>query len=167
MLGKLQYLLLPNSAPIMQIKIDDLTGKEIADFLDQHIQEMRSVSPPESKHALDIHGLRKPEITFWTIWDEQILSGCGALKEWDPLHGEIKSMRVAPQYRRKRVASRLLQHILEEAKARNYHRLSLETGSMPFFEPARQLYQKFGFHYCPPFGHYKEDPNSVFMSLQL
>jgi putative acetyltransferase len=151
----------------MQIKVDDLTGHEITDFLDQHIQEMRSVSPPESKHALDINGLRKSEITFWTIWDEQTLAGCGALKELDPIHAEIKSMRVAPQYRRKGVASRLLQHILEEAKTRSYCRLSLETGSMPFFEPARQLYQKFGFQYCPPFGYYKEDPNSVFMTLLL
>jgi putative acetyltransferase len=151
----------------MQIKIDDLTGHEIADFLDQHIQEMRSVSPPESKHALDISGLRKPDITFWSVWDTETLAGCGAIKELDPFQGEIKSMRVALPYRRKGVASLLLRHLIAEAKLRKYHKLSLETGSMPFFEPARQLYQKFGFVYCAPFASYREDPNSVFMSLLL
>ncbi|HYE73520.1 MAG TPA: GNAT family N-acetyltransferase [Blastocatellia bacterium] len=151
----------------MKIKVDDLTGPEIAELLEQHINEMRAISPPESKHALDLDGLRKPEITFWTIWDGESLAGCGALKELDPSHGEIKSMRTAPEYRKNGIATMILQHIIDEAKRRNYQRLSLETGSMPFFEPARQLYLKFGFVYCEPFADYKEDPNSRFMTKEL
>lgn len=151
----------------MKIKVDDLTGTEVAELLEQHICDMRAVSPPESKHALDLNGLRQPEITFWTIWDETSLAGCAALKELDPSYGEIKSMRTAPEYRNKGVAKMLLGHIIDEAKRRNYSGLSLETGAMPFFAPARQLYLKFGFVYCGPFAEYKEDPNSVFMTKEL
>ncbi len=151
----------------MKIRIDDLTGPEIAALLEQHLCEMRDVSPPESKHALDLNGLRQPDITFWTVWDGTALAGCGALKELDRFHAEIKSMRTASEYRNKGVASKLLQHIIAEAKSRNYKRLSLETGSMPYFEPARQLYLKFGFVYCGPFADYKEDPNSVYMTKEL
>lgn len=114
------------------MKIDDLRGCEIAEFLKEHIREMKSVSPPESKHALDLEGLRKPEITFWTVWDEGRLIGCGAIKELGADHAEIKSMRTAASYRGKGVASMLLQHILKEAKLRGYRRISLKTGSMPF-----------------------------------
>lgn len=148
----------------MEIKVDDLSGSEIAEFLEEHIKEMKSVSPPESKHALDLAGLRKPEITFWTVWDGGILIGCGAIKELEADHAEIKSMRTIAAYRGKGVASMLLQHILHEAKLRGYWRISLETGSMPFFNPARNLYAKYGFKNCAPFSSYKEDPNSVFMS---
>lgn len=151
----------------MKIIIDDLSGTKIAEFLAEHIKDMKAVSPPESKHALDLEGLRKPEITFWTVWDGQNLIGCGALKELDDMHGEIKSMRTASAYRQKGVASMLLQYIISQAKLRGYRRLSLETGAMPFFEPARKLYAKFGFEYCPPFSNYKEDPNSVFMTNML
>jgi putative acetyltransferase len=151
----------------MKIRIDDLTGPEIALLLEQHLSEMRDVSPPESKHALDLNGLRQPDVTFWTVWDGTALAGCGALKELDQSHGEIKSMRTASEYRNKGVASKLLRHIINEAKRRSYKRLSLETGSMPYFEPARQLYLKFGFVYCDPFAGYREDPNSVFMTKEL
>ena len=151
----------------MKILLDDLTGTEIAGLLEQHLQEMRAVSPPESKHALDLEGLRRPEITFWTVWDGASRAGCGALKELDPSHAEIKSMRTAPEHRNKGVATMLLRHILAEATRRNYRRLSLETGSMPFFESARRLYRKFGFACCGPFGDYKEDPNSVFLTKEL
>lgn len=151
----------------MEILVDDLSGRDIAEFLDEHIQDMKAVSPPESKHALDLAGLRQPEITFWTVWHGATLVGCGALKELAAGHGEIKSMRVASAYRKQGVASQLLQHILTEARRRNYQRLSLETGSMAFFEPARQLYTKFGFEYGPPFASYVEDPNSVFMTKNL
>jgi putative acetyltransferase len=151
----------------MKIKIDDLTGTEVAELLEQHIRDMKAISPPESKHALDLEGLRKPEITFWTVWDGTSLAGCGAIKELDSSHAEVKSMRTAPEYRNRGVAAMLLQHIIDEAKQRNYRRLSLETGSMPFFEPARRLYLKFGFVYCGPFADYKEDPNSVFMTREL
>lgn len=151
----------------MEIKVDDLRGVEIARLLEQHLQDMRATSPLESVHALDLEGLRIPEITFWTIWEVDALAGCGAIKELDPHHGEIKSMRTAPEFRHKGVASLMLIHIIEEARKRNYKRLSLETGSMIFFEPARRLYRKFGFEPCAPFSDYAEDPNSVFMTMRL
>lgn len=151
----------------MEIRIDDLSDPRIEAFLDEHIQEMKSISPPESKHALDIESLRKPGITFWSAWQEEELVGCGALKELDASHAEIKSMRVSPKHRGNRLASKLLSHILAEAKSRGYEKLSLETGSMAFFQPARKLYQKFGFTYCGPFSDYKKDPNSVFLSLDI
>lgn len=139
-------------------------GSEIAALLEEHIRDMKSVSPPESKHALDLDGLRNPEITFWTIWDGDQLVGCGALKELNSRHGEIKSMRTASLYQRSGVGSKMLSHIVNEAKTRNYERLSLETGSMAYFEPARKLYDKFGFIRCAPFADYVEDPNSVFLT---
>lgn len=151
----------------LHIRVDDLTGPEIADFLDEHIRDMKAISPPESKHALDLEGLRKPEITFWTVWDDQTLVGCGAIKELGPRHGEIKSMRTSASHRRKGVATFVLRHILREAEARGYGRLSLETGSMPFFEPARLLYKRHGFQECAPFADYRLDPNSVFMEKEL
>jgi putative acetyltransferase len=151
----------------MHILIDDLSGAPIADFLAEHIRDMRATSPPESKHALDLEGLRRPEITFWVVLDGPEIAGCGALKELNGRHGEIKSMRTAVSYRGQGVASLLLKHIIDEAQSRGYTRLSLETGSMPFFEPARQLYARFGFEPCPPFADYREDPNSVFMTREL
>jgi len=151
----------------MRITIDDLSGKEIAEFLEEHINDMQGISPPESKHALDLEGLRTPEITFWTVWVDQTLVGCGALKELNTGHAEIKSMRTSSLVRQKGVASKLLQHMLTVARNRGYGRLSLETGSMPFFAPARQLYTRSGFIYCEPFADYREDPNSVFMTIEL
>jgi putative acetyltransferase len=151
----------------VEIRIDDLTGPEIAGFLEDHIRDMRSVSPPESKHALDLDGLRKPDITFWSVWDGKQLVGCGAIKELDSTHGEIKSMRTRASHRGKGIGSLVLRHILEVAKERRYRRVSLETGSMPFFEPARRLYRSHGFEECPPFASYKLDPNSVFLTKQL
>jgi putative acetyltransferase len=152
---------------MLEIRIDDLRGPEIAAFLDEHIRDMRSVSPPESKHALDLDGLRKPDITFWTVWDDRQLVGCGAIKELDAAHGEIKSMRTSASHRKKGVATFVLQHILRVAKERGYSRVSLETGSMPFFEPARRLYRSHGFRECAPFANYREDPNSVFLTKDL
>jgi putative acetyltransferase len=128
---------------------------------------MRAISPPESKHALDLEGLRKPDITFWTLWMGGKLAGCCALKELDSRHGEIKSMRTATASLRKGVAARLLQNLIDVAQGRAYERLSLETGSMPYFEPARSLYRRFGFRECGPFAAYVVDPNSVFMTLDL
>ena len=151
----------------MDIRIDDLGGPEIAALLHEHLRDMHRVSPPESIHALDLESLRRPEITFRTIWDAGILAGCGAIKELDPQHAEIKSMRTASSHRRKGVAKQLLQHLLDVAKQRGYTRVSLETGSMDFFMPARALYASFGFENCPPFADYIEDPNSVFMTKQL
>jgi putative acetyltransferase len=151
----------------MIIRVDDLTGSEIAAFLEEHLSEMRAVSPPESKHALDLDGLRKPEITFWTAWRDGLLIGCCALKQLDRSHGEVKSMRVSKNLRAKGIGSALVAHIINEARVRGLIRLSLETGAMPFFEPARRLYQRHGFQLCGPFGSYKPDPNSVFMTIVL
>ncbi len=128
---------------------------------------MAKHSPPESVHALDLESLRRPEITFWTAWEDGELLGTGALKELGPQHGEIKSMRTATSHRREGVASRLLVLMLEEAKRRNYKRVSLETGSPEAFLPARRLYAKFGFKECAPFDGYVEDPYSVFMTKEI
>ena len=151
----------------MEIRIDDLMGPEIAALLDEHLQDMRATSPPESTHALDLEGLRKPDITFWTVWEDGALVGCGAIKELDPAHGEIKSMRTSASHRRKGVATFVLRHILRVAVERGYRRVSLETGSMPFFEPAHRLYRSHGFHDCAPFANYHEDPNSIFLTRNL
>jgi putative acetyltransferase len=151
----------------VDIRIDDLCGPEIRALLEDHLAEMHRSSPPESVHALDLDGLRKPDITFWTAWSGPQLAGCGALKELAPSHGEVKSMRTAPEFRRQGVGKAMLTHIIREAEARRYHRLSLETGSMEAFLPARELYESFGFSYCPPFGDYALDPNSVFLTRVL
>src|ERR1043165_2602596 len=129
----------------MQIKIDDLSSPEIAELLAEHLRCMAEVSPPESRHALNLDELRAPDITFWSVWQGRELAGCGALKELNAGHGEIKSMRTAKAHLRKGVAAMMLEHIIMEAKQRGYRRLSLETGSMGFFEPTRRLYSKFGF----------------------
>ena len=151
----------------MDIRTDDLSGAEIRELLQEHIQSALLHSPPESVHALDVAGLRKPQVTFWTAWENAELLGCGALNELDSQHGEIKSMRTATPHLRKGVARRLLSHIIDEAKLRGDRRLSLETGSMEAFAPARKLYAGFGFTYCGPFGDYIEDPYSVFMTRGL
>lgn len=151
----------------MEIRIDDLSGGEIRELLEEHLANMRSISPPESTHALPLEGLRQPEVTFWTAWENGELLGCGALKELDARHGEIKSMRTVSRHLRKGVARALLDYIIGEAVRRGYRRLSLETGSMAAFEPARQLYARAGFTYCPPFADYIKDPNSVFMTREL
>jgi putative acetyltransferase len=149
------------------IRQDDLRGPEIAELLRAHLASARKHSPPESVHALDLEALRAREITFWTLWDGPDLLGCGALKELDPSHGEIKSMHTAEACRRRGVAARILTHIIGEARSRRYRRLSLETGSPEAFAPARALYARFGFVICGPFENYREDPYSVFMTLDL
>jgi putative acetyltransferase len=151
----------------MQIRRDDLRGPEIKALLQEHLDHMHQLSPPESVHALDLDALRRPEITFWTVWSGAELLGCGALKELGLRHGEIKSMRTAAAHRRKGVARAMLWHILAEAEQRAYTLLSLETGSMPAFEPAQALYASFGFAPCPPFADYIDDPHSVFMERLL
>jgi len=151
----------------MKIEVDDLSRPEIHALLNEHLQSMYELSPPESVHALDLEHLRRPGITFWSAWDGSVLLGCGALKELDPKHGEIKSMRTPNTLRRRGAGRAMLAHIITVARSRAYERLSLETGSMPAFKPAQRLYESFGFTYCGPFGEYVEDPNSVFMSLRL
>tara|TARA_R110002072_G_scaffold269868_2_gene429378 strand:- start:111703 stop:112098 length:396 start_codon:yes stop_codon:yes gene_type:complete len=128
---------------------------------------MEPTAPPESRHALDLDGLQGPDITFWSIWDGENLAGIGALKTLSRDHAEIKSMKTAERYLRQGIASRMLDHMILEAKKRGYRQLSLETGSMEFFRPARKLYSSFGFIVSGPFGDYVEDPNSVFMTRTL
>lgn len=151
----------------MEIKVDDLRGPEVAALLEEHLRSMHETSPPESVHALDLDGLRKPEITFWSAWIDGDLAGCGAIKELDPRHGELKSMRTATPHLRKGVARAILDHIIGEAKRRGYTRLSLETGSMEAFLPAVRLYESFGFRECGPFANYTDDPYSKYMTMEL
>ena len=156
-----------NGLAAMRIRLDDLSGAQARALLAEHLRNMHELSPPESVHALDIDELRAPDVTFWTIWSDEELLGCGALRELSRTHGEVKSMRTALARRRRGVGRAILEHIIDEARRRSYERLSLETGSMKAFEPARRLYERFGFTYCAPFADYAEDPNSVFMTKEL
>lgn len=151
----------------LEIRVDDLSDPRIATFLADHLKDMYATSPPESVHALDLTGLKKPEITFWSVWRGTNLVGCGALKRLDSKHVELKSMRSSPAHRREGIGRTILEFILNEARLAGYRRMSLETGSQPFFEPARSLYASYGFTYCSPFSDYKDDPNSVFMTREL
>jgi len=151
----------------MHIEIDDLSRPAIHALLNEHLRNMYELSPPESVHALDLDKLRAPGITFWSAWEGPLLVGCGALKELDREHGEVKSMRTPAALRRKGAGRAILAHIIEVARSRYYERLSLETGSLEAFRPAQRLYESFGFTFCGPFGEYKEDPNSVFMTMRL
>jgi putative acetyltransferase len=146
---------------------DDLSGPEIAALLQRHLEFAAAHSPRESIHALDLDRLRAPGITFWSAWSDGALVGCAALRQLAPDHGEIKSMHTALEHRGRGVAGRLLAHLLDVARSRGYRRVSLETGSMEGFAPARALYTRCGFRPCPPFGDYRVDPNSVCMTLDL
>ncbi|MCH6484436.1 GNAT family N-acetyltransferase [Pseudoxanthomonas sp. LH2527] len=160
-----------NELPIyshrMDIRLDDLRHPAVIALLQEHLDWMHRTSPPESVHALDLDALRGNDISFWAAWDGEALAGCGALRRLDAGHGEVKSMRTAQTHLRRGVAARMLDHILDEARHRGYRRLSLETGSMAYFAPARALYTRAGFVACAPFGDYVEDPNSVFMTRTL
>jgi len=152
---------------VLRIERDDLFRAEVRALLTEHLTSMHALSPPESVHALGLEDLKSADVTFWTVWEGDVLMGCGALKELDAQHGEIKSMRT-PATRRRRGAGRaVLAHIVAEARARGYVRLSLETGSLEAFKPAQALYESFGFVYCGPFASYEEDPYSRFMTLEL
>ena len=154
-------------AELMRIEIDDLSRPQVHALLNEHLTNMYELSPPEQVFALDITKLRAPDITFWTVWEGDVLLGCGALKELSATHGEVKSMRTPQALRRRGAGRAVLAHIIVVARQRGYETLSLETGSHPAFLPAQRLYQTFGFAYCGPFGSYRADPNSVFMSLRL
>lgn len=147
--------------------MDDLSGVQVKALIAEHLQGMAADSPPESIHALNLDGLKKPEITFWCAWEGEDLLGCGAIKELDPEHAELKSMRTASAHLRKGVARKILAHIMDVAVERGYKRVSLETGSMDSFIPARKLYEDFGFEYCEPFADYILDPNSAFMTKTI
>lgn len=149
------------------IRRDNLSGSDVQALVQEHITEMLSNSPIESVHTLPLDSLRKPEVTFWSIWHHGELSGCGALLELDGTHGEIKSMRTKAKFLRMGVGQVMLSRIISEAKMRGYTRLSLETGSVDAFKPALNLYKQNGFEVCDPFGDYKHDPHSVFMTKIL
>lgn len=152
----------------MHIEHDDLSRPAIHALLEEHLQSMRAWSPPGSVHALDLEKLRQPGITFWSAWDPAgVLLGCGALKELDATHGELKSMRTPEALRGRGAGRAILAHIISVAIARGYEHLSLETGASEPFKPAHTLYSKAGFVRCGPFGDYAEDPHSVFMRLRL
>ena len=151
----------------MQIQLDDISRPEVIALLNEHLTNMYELSPPENVHALDVSRLKSPDITFWTVWDNGVLLGCGALKELSPSHGEIKSMRTPKALRRQGAGRAILTHIITVARDRGYELLSLETGAREAFIPAQKLYESFGFSVCGPFGNYREDPHSVFMQLRL
>ncbi len=157
---------------VVQIRRDDLTDPRITDFLAEHLQDMRATSPPESVHALDLGQLRHPSVYFWSVWSAapdatETLVGTGALKRLDAGHAELKSMRTAAHFRGQGVARQLLDHLLAQARGMGFQRLSLETGSQPFFDPAYRLYLAHGFEPCAPFGDYRLDPNSRYLTRAL
>jgi putative acetyltransferase len=151
----------------MQIEIDDLSRPEVHALLREHLANMHELSPADKVFALDLSKLRVPEITFWTVWDGDLLLGCGALKALSTTHGEIKSMRTPAAHRGRGAGRAVLERIIETARQRGYELLSLETGSHPAFGVAQTLYRSVGFEYSGPFADYKEDPHSVFMELRL
>ena len=136
-------------------------------LLIKHFIELRSVSPEGSTHVLDITGLKDPSIKFWSLWEENDLMGCGALKFLDKEHGEFKSIRVNDKFRGKESGLKVTNHLINEAKKLNIKRLSLETGAGDFFSNARKLFNKCGFEPCEPFSHYKIDTNSIYMTMLI
>jgi len=160
----------------LDIRPDDLTDPVVLALLDEHLREMAFQSPPESVHALDIAALKKPNVRFWAAWinssrpkpaEAPELAGVAALKFLDCTSAEVKSMRTNSKYRRCGVASSLVTHLVTEARQSKITTLFLETGSADEFSAARSLYAKSGFTFCEPYADYVEDPNSVFMQLQL
>ncbi len=145
----------------------DFSDPRVVDLLNIHLTTARAETAPGSAHALDITRLQSPDITFWTIWDDQTLLGFGALKWLSNDHGEVKSMHIAEAMRRTGAGSLMLRHIITTARATGISRLSLETGASEYFRPARTFYRRHGFVECPPFADYVLDPNSVFMSLDF
>lgn len=151
----------------MRIVEDDLTGTEIQALLERHAQGMAENSPLGACHYLDLSGLQADEVTVWSIWDGDSLAGCGALREIDPQHGEIKSMRTRDDHLGKGVGRQMLNHVVAVANERRYGRLSLETGSTEAFAAALHLYESSGFERCGPFDTYEETDFSVFMTKTL
>jgi len=156
----------------LTLRLDELRDPRIAEFLEEHLADMRRTSPPESVHALDLDKLRRPDIRFWTVWhargdESPTLVGTGAIKHLVDTHAELKSMRTRATFRGQGIAQHLVSHLIEQARVHGYKRLSLETGTQPFFAPAHRLYLRNGFVECPPFGDYVLDPNSRFMTRTL
>jgi len=152
---------------MMRIVPGDFSDPRVIALLETHLSSAQAETAPGSAHALDLCGLQSPDISFWTIWEDDALVGIGALKRLSADHGEVKSMHTAQFARGKGVGSALLRHIIATARARGMSRLSLETGSWEYFRPARALYARHGFVECPPFADYVPDRNSIFLSLDL
>lgn len=146
---------------------DDLSGTPTRALIALHLAGMRANSPPESVHAFDVEKLRQPGVTFWSAWVGEEIAGCGALKVLDAERGELKSMRVADPFLGNGIGRAILEHLVAEARSRGLRGLWLETGSAPAFVPALRLYESAGFRRCGPFGEYREDPFSVFMTREL
>ena len=140
---------------------------QVNELLTKHFIELRSVSPEGSTHVLDIPGLKDPSMRFWSLWDGEELIGCGALKLLEKEHGEFKSIRVADKFRERGMGEKIISHLIDQSKQIGIKKLSIETGAGEFFDPARKLFQKFGFKTCKPFAHYKEDPNSCYFDLEI
>lgn len=151
----------------MRVERDDLSRPEVIALVEHHLRSMHEISPPDQVFALDLSGLRHPSVSFWTVWDGDDLLGMGGLKHLDDTHGEIKSMRTAPAALRRGAAKAMLAHIVREAKARGYRRLSLETGSNAPFAPAWAMYDRAGFVPCGPFAGYTDTSFSRYFALDL
>lgn len=151
----------------MQIRPANLDDPAFAALMEEHRAAMQATAPPESQHALDLSGLRQPSVRVWTIHDNDVLVGCGALQHLGAGHAEVKAMRTSRSRLRRGVARAMLDHLLAEARRSGYARVSLETGSMDYFAPARRMYAAAGFVECGPFGDYVEDPNSCYMTRAL
>ena len=145
----------------------NFNNPEVHELLTNHFIELRAASPEGSAHVLDIHGLKIPSIRFWSLWENDQLMGCGALKFLEDHHGEFKSIRIHNNFRNKNYGIKVIDHLIDEAKKLNIKKLSIETGAGDFFLPARKLFQKCGFTQCGPFAHYKEDVNSVYLSKKI
>lgn len=156
----------PRSRPV-RIERADLESPAFVALMEEHRLAMQAASPLESQHALDLSGLKHPDVRVWVARVDDALLGCGALQHLDDAHVEIKAMRTARAWLRHGVATVILEHLLAEARASRYARASIETGSTPYFEPARRLYASAGFAPCAPFAAYTDDPNSAYMSLAL
>ena len=140
---------------------------EVNELLTKHFIELRAASPEGSAHVLDISGLKVPSIKFWSLWKNEQLMGCGALKFLDEFHGEFKSIRVHDNFRGKGIGIKIIHHLVDEAKKLKINKISLETGAGDFFIPARKLFDNCGFKPCSPFAHYKEDVNSLYLTKYL
>jgi putative acetyltransferase len=151
----------------MKITDGGLDDSRVQKLLAHHFATARAETAPGSAHAFDLSGLKSPDVLFWSAWDGDCVIAIGALKRLSESHGEIKSMHTEQSHRRQGVGSAMLRHIIERARQMGLSRLSLETGSWPYFISARELYRRHGFAECPPFGSYGSDPNSVFMTLEL
>ena len=145
----------------------NFNNPDVNDLLNKHFIELRSVSPAGSTHVLDIAGLKDNTIKFWSLWENNEIIGCGALKFLEKGHGEFKSIRVADNFRKKGTGEKIINHLIKEAKKLDIIKLSVETGAGNFFSPARKLFKKFGFIECQPFANYKVDPNSCYYPLEL